>query len=166
MIKALNLNSPYKVFLNSDNHTYHFVTQNGIKYITYFTDADEYFDNFELKSNIYVFGFDRSRVNENSNVYDESIKVTIIAIIKNFFKNKQNVLIFVADINEDKHRARHRLFNNWKNEFDNLSEFEKYDVEIVTEGEIFYASMIIDKNNPNKSDYKKHFFDESSNLNK
>ena len=126
MIKALNLNSPYKVFLNSDNHTYHFVTQNGIKYITYFTDADEYFDNFELKSNIYVFVFDRSRVNENSNVYDESIKVTIIAIIKNFFKNKQNVLIFVADINEDKHRARHRLFNNWKNEFDNLSEFEKY----------------------------------------
>ena len=166
MSKELNLNSPYKVFFNSDNNYYYFVTQTGIKYIAYFTDADEYFEDFDLKDYIYIFGFERQKSDNNEIIDDKNIKATLIAIIKCFFNNEQNVLIFVADISDSKHKARHRLFNLWKNEFDYNSNFEKYDVEILTEGETFYASMLISKNNSYKKVYREHFFDESIALNK
>ena len=166
MNKELNLNSPYKVFFNSDYNYFYFVTQTGIKYITYFTDADEYFKDFNLKDNIYIFGFERQQIDKNGVNDDNYIKATLITIIKWFFKNEQNVLVFVADVSDLKHKARHRLFNSWKKEFDYDSNFEKYDVEILTEGETFYASMLITKNNPYKNIYRKHFFDESVALNK
>ena len=57
MIKELNLNCPYKVYEDSEKNIYYFYTLTKVRYIAYFTDADEYFPDFYLKNNIYTFSF-------------------------------------------------------------------------------------------------------------
>ena len=167
MIEELNLKCPYKVYKDLENNIYFFDTKNGVRYISYFTDADDFFDDFHLRDNIYTFGFERKNNIKYSKVLgDKSVRLTLIAILKAFFINKNNVLTFVADISDLKQKARNRLFDIWKKEYDAEKEFEKYDVEIETDCEIYYSSMIIHKNNIHKSEYIKAFLLTAENLNK
>jgi hypothetical protein len=168
MIKELNLDCPYKVFYDSDDSIYFFDTNSGVRYIAYFTDADEYFEEFHLRNNIFTFGFEPKKTTGLSNkiLGDNDIKLTLITIIKTFFLNKNNVLTFVADISGFKQKARNRLFELWKYEYDINVEFEIYDVEIKTDDETYYSSMLIHKDNVHKSEYKKAFLLTTDGLNK
>ena len=168
MIKELNLKCPYKVYEDIENSSYFFYTISKQKYIVYFTDANEYFNDFHLKNNIFSFGFEpqNSTVGYTKTYSDKNIKLTIFAIIRLFFKNENHVLTFVADISDLKQHARNRLFNMWKNENDIEGNFEKYDVEIETEDEVYYTSMILHSNNIHKTEYKQAFFDTTNELNK
>lgn len=168
MIKELNLECPYKVFKDTENNVYFFDTDLDIRYIVYFTDANEYFENFHLRNNIYTFGFEpQDKVHSTKRtIRDNKIKLTLIAIIKRFFINTNNVLTFVADISDLKQKARNRLFDIWKNQHDVNQEFDKYDVEINTGEETYYSSMIIHKDNIHRSEYKKAFLLSTEELNK
>jgi len=157
MKKVLNLNSPYRVFKDENTLTYFFTTKFNITYRVYFTDANEYFTNFNLTENIFLFGFEYLQNNISNKLEDINIRLTLIAIINRFFENKSNVLVFVADISDFRHKARNRLFNKWKQEFDVNDFIEKYDIEIETEGETFFSSMLIRKDNIHKDEYKKAF---------
>ena len=168
MIKELNLNCPYKVYEDSEKNIYYFYTLTKVRYIAYFTDADEYFPDFYLKNNIYTFGFEPEKNKGKSNriLADNNIKLTLISIIQNFFKNSNNVLTFVADISDLKQKARNRLFEIWKNQYDIKEQFEKYDIEIETDDESYYSSMLINRNNMHKSEYKKAFLQTTEELKK
>ncbi len=167
MTKELNLNCPYKVYKNLNNKTYFFDTKSGVRYVAYFTDADEYFDDFHLRNNIFTFGFEPKKTNlSKSALGDSDIKLTLTAIIKAFFTDKNNVLTFVADISDLKQKARNRLFEIWKNEYDVNMEYEKYDVEIKTDDETYYSSMLIHKHNTHKLEYKEAFLLSTGELNK
>lgn len=168
MIKELNLNCPYKVYEESNTKTYYFDTNSGIRYVSYFTDANEYFVDFHLRHNIFTFGFEPKK-NANSIIKkfeDVNIRLTLIAILEKFFENKSNVLTFVSDISDFKQKARNRLFEIWKNEFDTKNEFEKYDVEIETSEETYYSSMLIHKDNIHKLEYKSAFLMTTNDYNK
>ena len=168
MIVELNLNSPYKVYKDSDKNIYFFYTISGTKYIAYFTDANELFESFHLKDNIFQFGFEPVNMDKtpHASFGDNNIHLTIIALIKKFFTNKNNVLTFVADISDLKQKARNRLFQIWKQKYDVNMDFEKYDIEIETEEEIYYSSMIIHKDNIHKNEYRQAFLLTSEELNK
>lgn len=97
---------------------------------------------------------------------DNNIKLTLISIIQRFFENKNHVLTFVADISDLKQKARNRLFEIWKNEYDLNEEFEKYDIEIKTDDESYYSSMVIHKDNIHKVEYKKSFLQTTDELSK
>lgn len=159
MTKELNLECPYNVFRDKDTQTYFFHTKSNIKYIAYFTDASDYFLNFHLRHNIYMFGFEP----EGLSIYDKrklsnnNIHLTIVAILESFFDSKENVLTFVADISDSKHKARNRLFESWKKEYDFENKFDKYDIEIVGDEDIYFSSMIISKDNIHRLEYKEAF---------
>ena len=167
MIKELNLNSPYKVYKNLSDNIYFFDTESKIRYIAYFTDADEYFNDNYLKNNIFSFGFEPQNQSVTyKNLFDSKIKLTIVAILKNFFLNQNNVLTFVTDISDLRQKARSRLFEIWKNEFDLNDDFDKFDLEIISEDETYYSSMIVHKNNINREKYKESFLKSVNDLSK
>ena len=124
MIEELNLDSPYKIFKDNEQGFYFFITKLKVKYIFYLTDASSRFENFHLSNNIFEFGFEPEKTNKIPKTTDKKIRLTLIVFLKAFFIDKNNVLMFVADVSEFKQHARNRLFQIWKDLYDTQNEFE------------------------------------------
>jgi len=159
MIEELSLECPYKIFKDTVNNIYFFETQKQVRYTLYLSDASDYFIDFHLVRNVFLFGFEptgQSLISKKMS-RDSRIKETILAFVQLLMNDDNRVLTFVADISDSKQKARSRLFNQWKNENDFDGIFDKYDVEIESDEQTYYSTMIIRKNNIHKSEYKKAF---------
>ncbi|MCF6365291.1 MAG: DUF6169 family protein [Bacteroidales bacterium] len=147
MKEELSLESPYKIFFEDEE--YFFNTNSGIKYILYFKDVN-YFGISYLDKNISEFIFN-PETGKGRN--DKNIRLTVFSIIKSFFsKNTDNVLFYIADNSDNKHKARKRLFNKWFKE--NNLKLEKFDFQLKDGDIIYYGSLILSENNTYYSEYK------------
>ena len=61
---------------------------------------------------------------------DVNIGKTIAAIIKSFFRNKNNILTYICDINDKHQAARDRKFKIWFNRYAEINSFELFPAEI------------------------------------
>ena len=131
---------PYEYYL-CDELKYQFVTVNHETYIAYFLDAKFYNEAFK---DVYLFNFD---IYGNKPKYDERISITVCSIIRDFFKQHQNALIFICDSSDGREMGRSKLFHQWYKSFKNLP-IHKIDRYCTVEGYNLYSSLLIHKENP------------------
>lgn len=144
---------PYKFSISPDALSYEFVTTNGLGYIVYFTVfylMDEEMEDVDL----YSFGFDCKTPARERNEYDPRTRDTIIFILQDFFKQRnEDAIIYICQNNDNKSAGRNKLFDKWFLEFSDI--FEKHNSEELYNRYHFYSSIIVSKLNP----FKQKFID-------
>ena len=120
--KATSLATQYKLS-NSSEGLYQFTTDKNINYTIVFNDLTCLFPVLEEKGILaFDFGFyptdneDKQKINDLENKFDPKIQLTIQQTINDFFFERKDVLLFVADSSDSKHGARFRLFGMWYDE--------------------------------------------------
>ena len=128
-----NLRHPYQ-FQETDNNTFWFETDDGLKYQAYFIE----FPTINYK--LYSFSFDRE---DGLKHFDRRIKDTVICILREFCSADNQILAYTCDVSDGHELARKRLFNKWFNE-ENDGSFAKFDFQ----SENIYVSLIAKKDFP------------------
>lgn len=106
--------------------------------------------------NTYSFSFEH-----NSSVklsYDYKIQTTICYILKRFFDNNLNSVIYVCDSADGRELARNRLFDKWHKCFTVIF-IERHSVNLTTLDYNLCASLFVLSSNPNKEVVIKAFKD-------
>lgn len=93
--------------------------------------------------------------------YDADVKAVIIAIIKDFFAQNNDILLYICDTSDGRESMRNRLFIRWFKETDKENLFEIKTTDAVVEGEGMFFAIIFKKSNPRYADISKEF-DEGS----
>ena len=138
-LEVINKTTPYKV--KYDQGEYVFETETGSIYNISF-DED-----LQIAGNItYQFCIRRHIIRDKS--FDSRVQQTIIAIILEFFKQDENILLYTCDNSDNREAARSRLFLRWFNEVNTMSGFVLKSANTVVEGQGFYFAIIIPRNHP------------------
>lgn len=146
MTEELDLQSPYKVFLDLDSNSYYFQTDTGAQYDILFTDAKGIFSSTALEdsevSNIVI-----NKVKSGTGKRDIKISLTIEAILEHFFKNTERILIYQCDNTDNKHVLRNRLFNAWFQNSSLKTTISKLDYVFESQAPSYYTSLIYHNQN-------------------
>ena len=78
----------------------------------------------------------------------------MIAIIEYFLTNESHILAFVCDTSDSREAARHALFNRWFLKYNKKSYCQKMDGIINAEGNMYYSSLIFNRNHPQRETIK------------
>ncbi len=134
---------PYDYSVNNSN-VYIFLTISGRQYTAYFLEM-----NFFESCKLYSFSFEKT---DGAKEYDDRVSITIVEIIRAFFKKNMDSLVFTCDSSDEKHEARKRLFRQWFNTH-SKQEYIKHDKE----DDDLLVSIIIQSNNPLRDIITKEF---------
>ena len=105
--------SPYPT-AEKDEFSYEFLTDQGVKYRIHFLDYSYMFADYpQLHCPFYSFNIDAIEGDPDLIPSDERIGLTVLEIIKLFFKNVVNVAIYVCDSMDQRQYARKRKFDSW-----------------------------------------------------
>lgn len=158
-----NLLTPYQHKVKSKD-TFVFTTSNGIEYIVYFEDEiQDYIQNIdpEKAENFLEFGFIPVSIKVSEvNQYppDGRIIVTIVQILKEYFKHNQNAIIYNCLASDGKQKVRARYFDAI---FEKLKQNEilKFDSVIDSKNDTqYHQSLLIRNDNPNLEDLVEVFY--------
>ena len=129
---TLNSPTPSPYSLSETEHGYCFVTEHGTKYELLFYRIHESYP-------IYSFSIDRQ-----SNVYfaDARVRATIIHVLRLFFENDMNAMVFTCDITDGRQFARFKLFDMWYRP--HIGEYYR---EVYCK-DIYLSSVIARRDNP------------------
>ena len=73
---------------------------------------------------------------------------TITEIIKYFFENKENCIVYICDSSDNRELARYRKFNSWFEKEKLNTKIEKLsNIIIIDEETSHYATMLFHKEN-------------------
>ena len=136
----LNLRSPYEVWNESDND-YFFVTDYGVVYkISFGDDAPIW------KSGAYTF--DIQNTNQKASPSDQKVKMTIISIVEEFFRNNADILLYICETGDNKQAMRNLLFIRWFNEYSFQQDYILR-TSMVKDGEQEnFAAIIVQRRHP------------------
>ena len=128
-----------------------FQTSYGLKYYFYFIESSYHLPDIpEFKNQIYSFSFELIGGDKMGKIpTDIRVEITIIQALRDFFRNHQNVLLFVCDSVDGKHKARNRTFNRWYSKH-KTSDFIKLDGYVFDGYNEIFNSIIFKKNHPLK----------------
>lgn len=136
---AINDLSPYEVVLTDGD--YDFVTAEGVRY------SASFLEDVPLGGcDTYQFGFQKKEDTHSS--YDAKVKATLLAIIRQFFVENENVLLYICDTSDGREAKRNRLFLRWFEEFADSVHFTMCAASAIVEGQGFYAAIIVENSNP------------------
>lgn len=116
MKEELNLQCPYKVLKDRQNYIYYFTTKNQIEYSVVFSEASSYFvelQSFDERVAKKIFAITLEKISTEKAPLDFDTEKTMNSIIHHFFEDKQNSLLYICDISDNKQDKRKKKFNNW-----------------------------------------------------
>ncbi len=150
-IESINAKAPYKVKFEPETGAYLFTSDSNIDYLVDFT-----LDNLVKSDKAYQFVI--ANVNHKKSPRDKHLKDTVIAIIEEFFANNNSIILILYSTDDNKQRARCRLFEHWfkTSSCNDLfimrtsSVIDEYGIENI-------ASVILRKDNPRKEDIIEEF---------
>lgn len=153
--RVSDLSKPYKYFSSDSSGSFDtiFVTEHGIRYLIYLTDASGYFPAYpEFNFQIFMFGFKPDQVPTKN---DPRVKDTILQFLAKYFKSKpNNALVFVCDTSDKRQDVRFKMFSNWYDENNKTSAEDsniiKTDISFCDENNsnCAHATLLISKYNP------------------
>lgn len=149
---ASNSQPPYDFCKESDWY-YSFITISGVKYIAYFVDYSVYHPDFE---EVYTFNFEPEE--SNPHPIDYRIAATIVAILQEFFQNKERAMILVCDNIDGKENKRNKLFSRWYTNF-KTEDILKFDASATTAEYQLYVSILISSFHPCKEKLVAAFYE-------
>jgi len=149
MKTELNLNSPYKVYIDDSDLVYSFTTVNNVFYQLAFSDSNHLFTGISGEAKINnIYSLSIENIGDSFTPLDIKVKETVQEILKEFFKNKENCITYVCDNSDSQELARYRKFNFWFEDSDFSSNLIKLKNELKVDDETtYYTSLIYHKNN-------------------
>ena len=145
----INEQAPYYVML-SPRGNYIFETERGIHYSISF-EEDTPFGGCET----YQFIIDK--IDRVRSPHDPKVEETILAIIDEFFTERQNVLLYICDTSDGREANRNRLFLSWFEKHAQPGRFTIRTANASVEGQGFYAAIIVENSNPKLIDITEDF---------
>ncbi len=142
----------YNYTLNEVTSTYNFTTKNNIEYKVIFI-IDETLDSVSEDTIENVYQVIIEKVGDTIETFDSAVARTIDDIIKSFFENAQNSLIYICSDDEEKAEIRFNLFDRWYlnstfNEF--ITKIDNViNCEANGEAYLLYTSLLYHNDNPN-----------------
>ncbi len=146
MTKESNLQCPYKFTANLETQSYNFTTDNGIVYKVAFVDGSDNYTTSDNLNKIYFISIDKE-----SNIIppkDFRVQLTIESILQVFFKDKENVLLYICDAMDNRQHKRHKLFDRWYDSSKIKNSVNKIDSEIPDNEQMQYVSLLYHVDNP------------------
>lgn len=105
------LNHYNYVFDNLTN-TYNFVTKNNILYRVAFV-VDYTFSIISGEDIQNIFQLVIEKASDDLEPFDAKVSKTIEDIIKRFFQNTENSLVYICSDEDNKAEIRHKIFDRW-----------------------------------------------------
>jgi len=134
-------------YTNLSKLSYRFTTDGAITYKAYFSDASLMFEEFpEFANCIYTFNLDVAEGRVTEKAVDVRIAMTVNAIFREFFINKQNAVIYICDISDDRETVRKRKFDLWFWKFNDGTLLKEDGLAVISDN-LVYNSLIIHKEN-------------------
>jgi hypothetical protein len=158
----MNTLLPYNFFYKNGQHR--FVTDKGVIYAVSFKDGSFYFSSLPSDIPMYEFSIKVIDLGDNPTPpFDARFEVTVVEIMKLFFANNLNSLIYICETLDNRQHPRFRKFDLWfKKNILAIPLLEKYDATFTYEDTDILTSMIIHSNNPHRNDLIEMFFDRSN----
>lgn len=152
----INQSSPYKV-LEYEEDTACFITDSGVVYMVGFVTET----NMNIPNAYQLFITPKGRIKHVGT--DIKIGQTIAEIVKSFFRNNDNVLVYICDTSDKMQAARNRKFKAWFHQYTEKGDFDFVSERMNVGEDEYFAAMIIDKfhQNPNetKAAFHQYFHD-------
>lgn len=140
-IENINRQSPYFVTCEADS-VYYFYTDFGVGYNIVIKPNDIF-----LPSGAFVL--DIINIWNVTSPGDPKFKQTLIAIVEEFFRQNNDVMLYVTETKDSKQAFRNRLFLRWFNTYENKKRFFIKTAEGKMDGKMNFLAMISRKDNLN-----------------
>ena len=134
-------NAPYDITLSEVGFI--FQTDNGVHYRVSFDEEDI------VLGGCKTYQFILQNVEHARAPHDPKIDSTMLAIIDEFFRSNQHVLLYVCDTSDGKEGGRNRLFLRWFERHSTPERFTICTANAKVEDEMVYIAIIVDNSNPN-----------------
>ena len=148
-------------FISDETSSYFFKTKFQVFYRIEFKPTGYIFGDEYIWSNYcYEFSIKLSENSPQNTPLDPLVAETIASIFIDFFKSKENIILYTCDTSDRKHLARVRKFDRWFQQF-NQDLFLKIDNSIAdpSQNTTYYNSLIIREDNPYKNEIIEAFED-------
>lgn len=139
-IERINETSPYFVSPSTQG-TVTFTTRYGVNYEVGFTL--DYSLGIEGVYQFYI-----SNINQVTAPRDEKVRETVIAVIEEFFRANEYAMLYVCDVSDGRQGVRNRMFHHWFEMYNHNGQYQLLSAEASFEGETYYASLLIHRQNP------------------
>jgi Family of unknown function (DUF6169) len=148
----MSLHLPYNFKKQSNN--YRFQTDKGIYYSVEFSEGSFYFSNFPNYLSVFEFSISVPTLGENfSPPLDHRVEATVVEILRAFFSNHKNSIVYTCESIDNRQKARQRKFDRWFNQnIQYVPELEKYDAVIKYDDLEIISALIVHINNPKKDE--------------
>lgn len=146
--------SPYGITLSGTGFI--FKTDYGIHYRVSFDKEDIVLGNCETYQLIL------QNVENVRMPHDPKVELTVLAIIYEFFRSNQHVLLYICDTSDGKESSRNRLFLYWFEKHAEPNRFTICTAHAQIEDEVVYAAIIVDNRNPRVNEITADFEKTSS----
>lgn len=105
---------PYQISKISER-SFSFTTSSGSVYYCYFFDFSSAFAPYpDLALNVFGFNLElKDKPTDKKVGLDKRIAATIVTIIRAFFDEKENVVVYICDTSDNLEKARFHKFTNW-----------------------------------------------------
>lgn len=152
-LDIINLHAPYRVKQREDKpQTYYFKTEFGVEYQI---SLEEDFS--IVPSGTYAL--DITNREHKRSPLDPKFKLTLIAIIEEFFEQNNDVMLYVTETGDEKQSFRDRLFVRWFNTYERHNFYYIKTAEGKMEGQMNFMAIISRKDNPRLQEVIQEFED-------
>ncbi len=145
--------NPYNYNFEEGSNIYKFITKNSIEYRIAFI-VDETFSAVSGIAIENVYQMIIEKVTDNIEGFDSSVSLTIKNIVKRFFDNSENSMIYICDDSDKKAISRFNTFERWYWSSEMTDYITKVDNIIkcnsANEDYTLYTSLLYHKNNSNR----------------
>jgi len=141
-LEIINTVSPYQVTLRVDSPAiFCFYTDFGIEYEIVIKPNDIF-----IESGAYVL--DIINVWHKPSPGDPKFKQTLMAIVEDFFRQNNDVMLYVTETKDEKQASRNRLFVRWFNTNEHRDQYVIKTAEGKMDGQMNFMAIILRKDNP------------------
>ena len=104
--ERINANSPYELIPNKRPLFYDFITDYGVDYNTGFTPSN-------LLPDVEAYEFILTNPSNRKSPRDPKLRETILALIYEFFRKREAVMLYLCETGDNRQKIRNRLFESW-----------------------------------------------------
>lgn len=88
---------------------------------------------------------------------DPKFRLTLMAIIEEFFRQNNDVLLYVTETKDEKQAFRNRLFVRWFNTYEQQDQYIIRTAEGEMKGQMNFMAIIMRKDNPHREQAIREF---------
>lgn len=149
----INRTAPYRVENGPFRYAYCFYTDYGVAYSISFIKDDLFISNETVQ-------FIIANLNNRKSPRDMKLRDTIMAIVEEFFRVNESILLYICETGDGKQAMRKRLFDYWLSTYDHKSGFSILSSSLVdAEGVWNFASIIVRNDNPRLKEIASEFME-------